>query len=171
MQRALACLTCVVFLLIGSLEAHAQDTVIEIGPRLGYDLGGDVEAFFVGAEGRIALASLPVQISPAFDFYFAEENLTVFQISANAIYEFSLDNPSFTPYAGAGIGFTRWSFDAGVDDFFGSSLDVSTTETGINLLGGAVFEMDGGFKPFVQAQFTLSSVDIFTIGGGVLFTL
>jgi hypothetical protein len=158
-------LVVLLILLVSPGEAQAQ-AVIEIGPRAGYDVGGDVEELFIGAEGRIGLASLPVLINPAFDYYFAEENVTIFQFSANALYEFGVDNQAFTPYAGAGIGFTRFSIDTGLDDTFG--FDTSTTETGINLIGGAKFET-GNLQPFVQAQITFGDVDLFTVGGGLLF--
>lgn len=158
-------LTAALFLLVGLNDAHAQAT-IEVGPRAGFDVGGDVEELFIGADGRIGLASLPVLLNPAFDYYFTEDNLTVFQFSANALYEFGIDNQMFTPYAGAGIGFTRVSIDTDVGDFFG--FDTSSTETGINLIGGAQFET-GNLKPYVQAQITLGDIDLFTIGGGLLF--
>lgn len=157
-------LVAVLFLFVGISNSQAQ-AVIEVGPRAGFDVGGDIEELFIGADGRIGLASLPVLINPAFDFYFTEENLTVFQISGNALYEFGVDNQAFTPYAGAGIGFTRVSFDT---EFEGFGFDSSSTETGINIIGGAEFET-GSLKPYVQAQITLGDVDLFTIGGGLLF--
>lgn len=160
-------LVAILFLFVGLNEAQAQ-TVIEVGPRAGFDIGGDVEELFIGAEGRIGLESLPVLINPAFDYYFAEEDVTIFQFSANALYKFGVDNQAFTPYAGAGIGFTRVSVDTEFDEVFG--FDSSSTETGINLIGGAEFET-GSLKPFVQAQITLGDIDLFTIGGGLLFPI
>jgi hypothetical protein len=55
------------------------------------------------------------------------------------------------------------SFDNGGGNF-------SSSDTGINLVGGADFEV-GTLQPFVQAQFTLGDLDRFGITGGLLFAL
>ncbi len=147
-------------------EARAQ---IEIGPRLGFDLTGDVEEFFVGVDARLDLPALPVVLNGAFDIYLVEENLDFWQLSFNALYEFGIANVVFSPYVGGGIGISRTSrdFDLGV---FGNLSPTSHTDVGLNLIGGATFGF-GSLKPFAQAQITFGDVDLLTIGGGLLFSI
>ncbi len=149
---------------VGLHEARAQ---IEIGPRIGFDLIGDVEEFFIGADGRLSLVALPVVLNGAFDIYLVEENLDFWQFSFNALYEFGIANVAFSPYVGGGIGISRTSLDFDLGDF---GNDASDTDVGLNLIGGATFGF-GNLKPFAQAQITFGDVDLFTIGGGLLFSI
>ena len=159
-----------VFMGFGEAQVQAQ-TKIEVGPRLGLDLAGDVEEFFIGADGRFTVAGLPVILNGAFDWYFVDDTFlgntdvdaSFFQLSFNALYEFGTNNQSFTPYAGAGLSLNRGKLEVG-------NLDQSNTEFGINVLGGATFGF-GNLKPFAQAQLTFGEFDLFTIGGGILFTI
>ena len=154
-------------MVLGVSEARAQ-AQIEIGPRLGFDLVGDVEEFFVGGDGRVDLAGLPVMLNGTFDFYFVDENLDFWQLSLIALYEFGIANVAFSPYAGAGIGISRASLDLGLGDF--GNAEASDTDVGLNVIGGATFGL-GNLKPFAQAQITFGDVDLFTIGGGLLFSI
>lgn len=146
---------------------------IEIAPRIGYDLG-DLEELFIGAEGRFYIEDLPVVLSPAFDYYFAssdfeDTSLDVFGIDLNALYEFELEDNSITPYVGAGLGIIRVSASGSVEGF---SVSNSSTETGINLLGGAIFNIDAPVRPFAQAKTNLGSdFTLFSLMGGVLIEL
>lgn len=154
-------------------QATAQ-TEIELGPRLGIDvgdasdIGGD---FFIGAEGRIHSEALPVAINPAIDYYFVDvDGFSLLAFDINALYEFEVDNEAFVPYAGGGLGFIRSSSEA-TNPFTGETTSQSNTEVGLNLVGGAVFEMEG-FKPFAQAKINVGSdFTLFNLMGGVLFSL
>lgn len=155
-------------LLVAPQQAAAQ-TSVEVGPRIGLDFG-DIEEFFIGAEGRIISDALPVIVSPAFDYYFdGVENFSIFTFDLNALYEFGVDNQAFTPYAGGGLGFIRSSVDAVDVPGFGSFGGGSSTEVGLNLVGGARFET-GSLKPFVQAKITVSDATLFGVMGGLLFS-
>ncbi|WP_022836352.1 outer membrane beta-barrel protein [Salisaeta longa] len=155
-----------VLLLLLPASATAQTTV-EVGPRLGIslgdaaDIGGDI---FLGADARISSASLPVVINPAFDYYFVStDGVSLFNVSLNALYEFTGSDQVFTPYAGGGLGIVRTSFDAGS---FGTGSD---TDIGLNLVGGAKFQT-GSLQPFVQAKAKVGGdVSLFNIMGGLLF--
>lgn len=142
--------------LIGASTAQAQ-TTFQIGPRVGYEID-DLEELFIGADARIMVAGLPVVINPTFDYYLVDEG-TLFQLSGNALYTFGINNQVFTPYAGAGVGLTRFSYE-----------DFDNTEVGLNVIGGAQFGF-GNLRPFAQAQLTFGDVDIVTLGGGILFSL
>ncbi len=155
-------------LLLAPQQADAQVSV-EVGPRLGLDVG-DIEELFIGADGRIASADLPVVINPAFDYYFVEDvtifgtefNQSVVTFDINALYEFGVDNQAFTPYAGGGLGSIRSSIEANGES-------ESETEIGLNIVGGAQFET-GNLRPFVQAKINVGSdVTLFGVMGGLLF--
>ncbi len=137
---------------VGLYEAQAQ---IEIGPRIGFDLSGDVEEFFIGVDGRLKLLVFPVILNGTFDLYLVEENRDFSQLSFNVLYEFGMANVAFSPYVGGGIGISNTS---------------NNTDVGLNLIGGATFGF-GNLKPFAQAQITFGDVDLFTIGGGLLFSI
>jgi hypothetical protein len=151
-------------------NAKAQVS-FELGPRAGYDIGGDIDELFLGADARLGMIDIPVDVGVTFDYYLMEENVSLYQLSVNAYYDFALADAGFIPYAGAGIGISRMSFDFGDEfgEWFGSS-SASSSDTGINLLGGIRFPM-GGFTPYAQAQFTIGDLDLLTLSGGILIPL
>lgn len=154
-----------VVLLLAVPAAHAQIGV-ELGPKLGFDVAGDIEEPFIGVDARLT-STLPVIINPTFEYYFTEGDLTVWQIAANALYEFGIDNEMFTPYAGAGLSLTRWSID--VDTGFGD-FDASDSSVGLNGVAGARFGV-GGVDLFGQAQLTFGDFDLVGLSVGALFGL
>ena len=102
-----------------------------------------------------------VDLAPTLGFGFnvfnqvGEENRDFSQLSFNALYEFGMANVAFSPYVGGGIGISNTS---------------NNTDVGLNLIGGATFGF-GNLKPFAQAQITFGDIDLFTIGGGLLFSI
>lgn len=153
--------------------ADGGSSTVKIGPRVGIpvgdvsDTGGNL---FFGADGRIQTAGLPdeVVISPSVDFYLTDDfggsSLTILAADLNGLYEFQIENPVLVPYLGGGLAITRISVDAS-----GSIVDPSSTEVGLNLVGGARFPL-GSVEPFAQVNFT-AGADRIGIGGGVLFGL
>lgn len=160
--------------ILTAVPASAQLGVIQIGPRVGYDL--DWEALSLGVDARAEMPSLPVMLNVAADYYLLEDfegfgtsaSQSLINISANALYIFGIDNAAFTPYAGAGLAIMRYSVD--VESGFGGSVDLSSTDLGVNLLGGALFG-SGSLRPFVQAQLTFGGGETIGLMGGVLFTI
>jgi len=172
-MKKLLSVVALAFLLVSISTVEAQDIDFEIGPRIGYDLG-DLDDLFIGAEGRIYIEDFPVVLSPAFDYYFVSSgfegtSVNIFGVDLNALYEFELEDGNITPYAGAGIGVIRVSSSG---EFEGFTVSTSSTETGINLLGGAIFDIDAPVRPFVQAKTNLgSNFTLFSLMGGVLIDL
>ena len=178
MKKTGTTLLFLVLTLTGASAARAQ-TQFAVGPRLGFELDS-YDAFFVGADVRISTPNLPVVFNPTLDYYFLDKDdylprlsgvdfsLTFLQLGLNAIYEFVLEDQSFTPYAGAGVAVTRVSVSADVAGV-GSDSE-GDNEGGLNLLGGVVFESES-FRPFVQAQATVGSdANFLSVIGGVLFS-
>lgn len=133
------------------------------------DRGGSL---FLGADARISGQALPVVLNPSFDFYLMDDvsgtsaSQSVFAVDVNALYEFGVENQVFTPYAGGGVGITRYSADTEV-----SGLGSETTEVGLNVVGGARFPL-GNLEPFAQLNATLGGdVERLGITGGLLFRL
>lgn len=115
------------------------------------------------------MADFPVKGSASFDFYFADENVTIFTVDVNALYPIEVDgSEGFAPYVGGGLGYTSFSFDT--QNQFGS-FSSSSSEIGLNLVGGAEFPVSGSFTPFAEAQFTVGDLSRFGITGGLLFNL
>ncbi len=156
--------TLVFVLVVGISAAHGQGIGVELGPKLGFDVAGDIEEPFIGVDARLT-TSLPVIINPVFDYYFTEGDLTIWHIGVNALFEFGIDNEMFTPYAGAGLGITRWSVDAEFRQF-----DESDSSVGLNGVGGARFAV-GNVNLFGQAQLTFGDFDVFALAVGALFAL
>ena len=152
---------------VGGLNEAKAQVQIELGPRLGFDLVGSIEEFFIGVDGRVDLAALPVALNGTVDIYLVGDNFDFWQLSFNALYEFGIANVAFDPYVGGGIGISGWSRD---DDFFGNFPSNGDSDVGLNLIGGATFGF-GSLKPFAQAQITFGDVDLLTIGGGLLFSI
>lgn len=168
------------------LTSQAQmesESAFRLGPRATIalddlsDLGAD---FALGADVRYDLSAsveAPIQLSGAFDFYFAEDRQiqteevgqTIFTVDLNAHYMIPTEG-TLSPYAGAGIGITSFSteeIESGGVTYGGDS----DSDTGLNVVGGVEFEA-GSFQPFVQGQFTVGGdVDRFGITGGLLFSL
>lgn len=143
-----------------SVEDAEAQTSFEIGPKVGYEVG-DFESAFLGADVRIGTPALPVKVNPYFDYYFLEnDNVSLSQFGANALYEFGIANQTFTPYAGAGLAISRFSYD-------NPNID-SSTDAGLNLIFGSRFGF-GQIRPFAQAQVTVGSPDFFSLAGGILF--
>lgn len=156
------------------LTSQAQmesESAFKIGPRITLSLGDISDAYggdlAIGADARYRFAEFPIQGNAAFDFYFADEDITVFTIDVNAVYPIDAGE-AFSPYVGAGLGYTNISVDVETD--FGR-FSGDATDTGLNLVGGAEFDTGGSLTPFAQAQFTVGDLDRFGLTGGLLFAL
>lgn len=153
-------------------QVETEETVFKIGPRATIDINDINDAFggtfALGGDVRLQIPTLPVQGNGSFDFYFADDPWTVWTIDLNAVYPFAIEDVAFMPYAGAGLGITRWSgAEAGIPE-----IELSDTDVGLNLVGGAEFSLENGINPFAQAQITVArDADRFGITGGILLDI
>ncbi len=159
--------SCALFLfgLVAAPPAQAQ-TPWELGPILGVNL--DNNEILVGAVARIHLSSLPITLNPGLEFYPGIDDtgsgLSRSLWVLNFDVQYQLEAESVNPYLGGGISWARSStetFDA-------------TSDVGLNLKGGLVFNRTGNAQPYVEA--TLNFADgnealifraglLFTVGG------
>lgn len=141
-------------LLIVPTAAEGQ-TSTKIGPHLGVPVGEVSEVggnLFFGGEARVKTVALPVVINPSLDYYLMGDRplgrrqvgQSLLRVDVNALYEFGGKEEVFTPYAGGGLGITRYSYDA--DPRIAPSED---TEVGLNIVGGGRLQL-GRVEPFAQ---------------------
>lgn len=161
MKRFAILLTALFLVLALPSEAQPQ-TSLQIGPRVGMDVG-DIEEPFVGLDARITSVRLPLVINPTFDYYFVGENTTFWSLSGNLLYPFGADDRAFTFYAGAGLGIYRFSVEGNVPNL---PFREGTTDVGANFLLGTMIS-SRPFSPYAALRYT----PIFSDGSPTLFGL
>lgn len=169
-----------------STETQAQ---ARLGVHTGFNLDAPADAsglsstaeegaFLVGAEARVRAGSLPIEVNPSASYHFTGiEGAALWQFDLNVLYPFGTQNALFTPYAGLGAGVAYISSD----ELALLTGDEATTDVGLNLIGGASFNL-GALEPFVQAKVSFGEYaaypndggeagSAYTLTGGVLFRL
>jgi hypothetical protein len=170
----------VVVLFAGFAAARAPavraDTGVQLGARGGVQLLDDDAlrhqgAPFAGAEARFSFELSPLIVALSFDHFFVEDR-TLFQVGANALYDLPIGHAFLYPYAGAGVGVTRFALPemAGAAS---SNADSNGTRMGLNLVGGLRFDHAAlpVARPFAQVAATVGPIDLLTVVGGILFEL
>lgn len=167
----------VIFVLASAAAPAARaDTGIQVGARAGVQLLDDEElryegAFALGADARFGFELSPLIVNVTFDHFFIKDR-TLFQVSANALYDLPVGLSFLYPYLGVGVGASRFALpEASGPPVMGG--DSNGTRLGMNLLGGVRFEHVAlpVVRPFAQVMGSLGPIDLFTIVGGVLFEL
>jgi hypothetical protein len=157
-----------ILLLAIPLMAPRTEAQVSFIPYIGYDfdIGDGSLLVGVGTEfGLLPVGVLPVAVNlrPSAEYYFVDtpagfDSWNFFQINADAIATLAT-GPGLGVFAGAGLGIGFRSFEAG-------NVSDSSTDFGVNFLGGAQFGT--GFAiPFVQARVTLMDGTRFALLGGV----
>ena len=148
--------------------AAAADTGFYASPRTGVETQHADLA--VGAELMLAFDASPLRIRPAFDYYFAGD-LTLFHVGIDALY--AVSGPRlFAPYAGVGIGVTRFSGndegDPGGDP--AAMGDSHGGRVALDLIGGVCFDLPV-VAPYVEVSAALSAIDLVTVAAGLRFRI
>jgi len=163
MKRFLGVL-CMVMLMSGAKQVYGQ---VGVGAQLSW---ADDTEFGIGARAVLDLAQLSsgLEAIGSFDYFFPEQplgaDINYWEINANLAYVFQ-GLPSLAPYVGGGLNFAHASVSV---DALGIPIGASNTELGLNLLGGARFNM-GPVQPFGEMRIELGGGEQFVIAGGVLF--
>jgi hypothetical protein len=168
MRRTLLSMACLAVLGLYAQEAHAQ---VRFGPQASFaddvDLG-------VGARAMFGLKQFSERLEgiASFDWFFpsggAGVDWTYFKINANVAYSIPLSGSSaLRPYAGGGLNIARISIDYPDIPFAPGS--VSSTDIGLNVLGGSKFGSGSGLTPFAELRIELGGGEQFVISGGILF--
>ena len=156
MLRITSC-ALLLFGLVVARPAQAQ-TPWELGPLLGVDL--DRDELLIGAVARIPLTSLPITLNPGLEFYPGIDNGSLFVLNFDVQYE--LDAETVKPYVGGGISWARFSQDGGS----------SSSDVGLNLKGGLVFNPASRTRPYGEAVLNFANSNgALIFKAGVLFTI
>ena len=158
------------------MAAPAQAQVA-FGPQVSFGTESDLG---IGARAELPVGGMITQdagsimaglkVIGSFDYFFWDEegcdqdgvDCGWMDINVNGAVPIPLEG--FSPYVGAGLNIAMLTFE--IDEL---DVDESTTETGINLLGGLNFPL-GGFAAFAEARVVVGSdADQFVIAGGILF--
>lgn len=132
--------------------------------------GFDSKDFGAGAGVNLALGSLTekqgIRLEATFDYFFASDPLTYWEVNGNLL----KDIPSVKNlYVGAGVNYAHFSYDDnGLCGALGALCDASSSDIGLNLLGG--YKLGAGkAAPFVQVRFALGGADQLYATGGFRF--
>ena len=134
----------------GANVSWGDDTDFGVGARLGFPLGSSLKA-----KGITALTT--------FDFFFPDYG-NVWELTGNGVYNISTSSGSVSPYVGGGISFASFSVDN-----CPATVDCSSSEVGLNVLGGLKFKPLGNVVPFAEARFTFRDGSQLVLSGGVYF--
>lgn len=163
----LSLLTAAAFVFVFAPAAEAQ---VSFGAQGSW---GDDFDLGLGARVEMPLPDLHEQVRAigSFDYFFPDiDNLTYWEINANGAFSIPIEGESpFAPYVGGGLNIARFSFDTDAQ-VPGFEFDASSTEVGLNVLGGSTFPMaDAAVTPFGELRIELSGGEQFVLTGGVLF--
>ncbi|HRX17407.1 MAG: hypothetical protein KC485_11105 [Gemmatimonadetes bacterium] len=156
---------------IAPAQASAQ-----LGFVVQANYGDDVE-FGVGGGVRFGLGSLTekqgIRGEATFDYYFPgggqefgtfSSDFDYWEINGNLL----LDIKSVQGlYVGAGVNYANFSYNFDGCGLFCDSFDASSSDIGLNALGG--YEFPGSKKLFVQAKIELGGGEQFVVSGGIRF--
>jgi hypothetical protein len=154
---------------IVTMAATARVGIADVGLQAGVRAGADVyehDAPSVGIDARLSFTLSPLTIALSFDHYFVDEGETLQQIGLTALYDVPIAPAFVRPYGGIGVGLTRFGMPEGE-----LGVDASGARGAVNFIGGARFDHPSlwRMKPFVQAMLSVGNIDLFTVGGGILF--
>ncbi|MBL8986435.1 MAG: hypothetical protein SFV24_21480 [Gemmatimonadales bacterium] len=133
----------------GANVVWGDDADFGVGARLGFPLGQALKD-----KGITALAT--------FDYFFPDYG-TLWELTGNGVYNIK-SSGSVSPYVGAGVSFASASVDN-----CPATIDCSSSDFGLNVLGGIKFKAMGNVVPFVEARFGIRDGSQLAIAGGVYF--
>ena len=153
---------------MGAQEAQAQvkfGPVAAFGNDFDFAVGGrvqaDIDAF--GEEGALddlrGIGEFLYYLDPVDNC----DDCSLWEANVNGAIPFTLGESDADFYAGGGLNIARFSFDTGIAGF-----DASSTEIGLNILGGINFDL-GSVGAFGEASIKLNGSEQFVIAGGILF--
>jgi opacity protein-like surface antigen len=160
--------TCLTLLAAGGTKLHAQSRP-QFGPQLNF--ASNSIGIGIGARVWLDMAKMiptarNIGLIGSFDYFFPGTGFGVsasyWELNANGTYSFAIPKSPITPYAGAGLNVAHSSVSI-------LGVSASSTDIGLNLLGGAKFGNLGKVTPFGELRLELHSGSAVVITGGVLF--
>jgi hypothetical protein len=120
----------------------------EIGPRVGVSISPD--QFVIGGQMNFPIQPRGLAISPNIELGVGD-NVTTIQFNGDMVYHFDEAGPNWNPYAGAGIALA----------FFDNNNDIgggSSSEVGINFIGGLRFRQKNGSHLFTELRLGITDI-------------
>ena len=165
MKKILSISTLIIALaFFAKTDAFAQEGQFKVGGGLAF--GTEVEAIGIQAGATYGFTD---EISAGADFIiFFPENIDWFEFNANGHYKFVAED-DMSVYALAGLNYTSLSVDVPNFGGFGGG-SVSSSEIGLNLGGGAEFNVDFALI-YAELKYVVSNADQLGISGGLRFPI
>jgi outer membrane protein X len=152
-----------------SFTAMAQ-TETRIGGLLAY--GTEIESIGIGANAEFPIIE-KLTISPSFIYYLPKDEdggkINWFEVNANANY-YLLDQENVGVYGLAGLNYSSIKVKIDGDAVFGEDFSVSDGRLGLNLGGGANFNL-GKLTPFTEIKYVIIDRGQLVIAAGVKFDI
>jgi opacity protein-like surface antigen len=162
MRKMIVALTLVAGLGVVAQAASAQTRQFRFGPEVsfatnnvGFGVGG--RAVYTGLGTALKVPGL--QAYGSFDYFFPGSGLTWWEINANGTWDIP-NMTGFAPYVGAGLNFAHVSVNCG------PLVNCSSSNVGLNLLGGARYNVTPKLNAFgeIRAEIHSGSAIVFTLG-------
>ncbi len=167
--------TILAFVAVAALVASPSDASSQflVGPYIAFHDEADLG---VGAFVNVPVPSIHENLafSGDFGFFFPDDggfdgvDVDYWELNANALYRFPMEDLSFTPWAMAGLNIANGSVDVDLGEFGDGS--AGDTEIGVNLGGGVTFG-SGAMKPFAGAKIELGGGEGAVVFGGLSFEI
>ena len=157
-----------------SAVAQAAARQFQFGPQVNFATND----FGLGVGARVVYSGLSQQLKvpglaayASFDYFFPSSShfggtgVTYWEINVNATYDVALSGlTGISPYAGAGIDYGH----VGVSGC-PAGYSCGSGYTGLNLLGGARFEVTPKLNAFAEGRIELRTGSAFVVTAGLLF--
>ena len=162
-------LPCIILLSFIFQFANAQSDT-RIGGMLAY--GTEVENLGIGVNAEFPIIE-NLTVSPSFIYYLPKKetgvNINWFEINGNGNYYF-LDEGSIQAYGLAGLNYSSIGvdYDGAYTGFLSAS---SRGRVGLNLGGGANFQIGGSILPFAELKYVIIDEGQLVIAAGIKFNL
>lgn len=163
-------ITAILLVLPSAVKAQEDTT---LGAFLAY--GTEIENIGIGANAEFPIME-SLTISPSFIYYLPKSegpvDINWFEVNANANY-YLLQESSMSIYAIGGLNYS--SVETSIDDDafggFGNDISGSDGRFGLNLGGGANFDIGSGITPFAELKYVIIDGGQLVLGAGVRFKI
>jgi hypothetical protein len=154
--------TLLLVLLLTALMPYAsQAQGVTLGAHGGFD--SDASEVLLGGSVGFSLGSVPLSLTPGFDFYPSIAGASLFIVDFDVNYAVPA-GPSVSPYFGVGLFVSHTSIDLGTLGSF------SGNDVGFNLNGGLDFGAST-LRPFAEGKLRVSENTTVALRGGLKFKL
>ena len=163
------------FAVMVALVAIPSDAFSQVraGPFAAFHDDAD---FGIGAFVNFAVPEIDENVAFSADFgiFFPDDggydevDVDYWELNANALYRFPIENSVVSPWALAGLNIAHGSVGVDLGEF--GSASGKDTEIGVNLGGGLTFGT-GSMQPFVGAKIELSGGEGAVLFGGLVFEI